>query len=376
MSRSSANNECSLLRAAAGLLAAASALCACGGVSDTHVDARPASSDASESSDASDACVPESDQAFCARQASGHACEQHAGLDNCGAQRQADCGACATGMGCVVGTCQTPVCTSFDYTVTALPAFTRANIQDAIAAATPDGQVVVILQTPTGATCGGLHLIIADEVAPGSGTYMHQDATTVLQNLQLYTGREGHAITADGLTLIARSADSKRWLASKRSATQAIDFATGSDTDFAQINAQIAGTGATFRAPVISADGLEFVYKIESSDPAQRGIYIAVRDTASVPFPAGAKQSSPVGDYEFPTGISSDRLTLFMFDNFTGRVLTRTSTSQRFVNPNAPAAPPQISAWQHKPLADCKKLVAMSSPGGCANEDVVLLTHP
>jgi hypothetical protein len=68
-------------------------------------------------------------------------------------------------------------------------------------------------------------------------------------------------------------------------------------------------------------------------------------------------------------------LALFVFDNFTGRVLTRKSTSQPFTNPNAPAAPPQIPAWQHKPLANCSKILAMASPGGCANEDVVLLTR-
>jgi hypothetical protein len=50
-------------------------------------------------------------------------------------------------------------------------------------------------------------------------------------------------------------------------------------------------------------------------------------------------------------------------------------TSQPFTNPNAPAAPPQIPAWAHKPLENCAKLVAMTSPGGCANEDVVVLTR-
>jgi hypothetical protein len=55
--------------------------------------------------------------------------------------------------------------------------------------------------------------------------------------------------------------------------------------------------------------------------------------------------------------------------------LQRTSTSAAFTNPNAPAPPPQIAGWQHKPLADCSKLIAMTSPGGCAGEDVVLLTR-
>jgi hypothetical protein len=154
-----------------------------------------------------------------------------------------------------------------------------------------------------------------------------------------------------------------------------VDFGAASDTDFAQINAQLASTPGTFRAPVISADGLEFIYKVESTDTAQAGIYASVRASTSVPFPPGTKQPSPVADYEFPTGLSSDRLTLFLFDSFTGRVLQRDSTSHPWVNPNAPAPPPQISGWEHKPLADCSKLVAMTSPGGCAAEDVVLFTR-
>lgn len=83
----------------------------------------------------------------------------------------------------------------------------------------------------------------------------------------------------------------------------------------------------------------------------------------------------PVQDYPYASGISSDRLALFLFDNFTGRVLTHKSTSLPFTNPNAPAAPPQLAGWQQTPLADCSKIVAMTSPGGCANEDVTLLTR-
>lgn len=348
------------------VLIAAMSLAACGSVN-------PASPDANHGD--ADVCVPESDESFCARQAGGAACEVHADLDNCGVQRQADCGACAAGQGCVVGACQTPVCSTFDYGSVALTALSRAGAEDTIAAATPDGQTIAILQTAMPATCGAFHLVLADEVTPGSGTYMLHDATAALQALQLFTGRDGFAITTDGLTLVAHTSDGKRWSATTRSARHMVDFAAASEESFAQINAQIASTPGTFRAPVLSADGLELFYKVESSDVAERGIYASVREATSAPFPPGTKQPSPVGDYEYPTGLSSDRLTLFVFDNFTGRVLQRTSTSAPFTNPNAPAAPPQIAGWDHKPLADCSKLVAMTSPGGCAGEDLILLTR-
>jgi hypothetical protein len=345
---------------------AAMSLAACGTVN-------PASSDANHGDSA--LCVPESDESFCARQAGGAACEMHSDLDNCGVQRHADCGACAAGMGCVVGACKTPVCSTFSYGSTALTAFSRAGEEDTIAAATPDGQTVVILQTAMPSTCGAFHVVLADEVTPSSGTYMLHDATSALQAMQLFTGQEGYSITADGLTLVAHTPDGKRWSATTRSARHMVDFAPPTEEPFAQINAQIASTDATFRAPVLSADGLELFYKVESSDAAERGIYSSVRDSTSVPFPPGTKQGSPVDDYEFPTGVSSDRLTLFVFDSFSGRVLQRASTSGQFTNPNAPAPPPQIAGWDHKPLADCSKLVAMTSPGGCAGEDLIVLTR-
>ncbi len=351
-------------------IAAAATLVACGDVNEQpRADARVPDAET---------CVPESDQAFCARQASGNACEVHAGLDNCGVQRDADCGACTAGSGCVAGACKTPVCTTFAYTQSAFVAdFTRAGLEDSLAAVTSNGQVLVVLQAPTGTPggCFSFRVMIADETSPGAGTYTSLDATPVLQNHQLYTHQEGHAITADGLTLIAQSSDRKRWLTTTRSAVKLVDFGTPSDLDFALINAQIAAADATLRAPVISDDGLEFIYKVESSDADLRGTYASVRASAAVPFPAGTKQGPPVADYEFPTALSSDRLTLFMFDSFRGRALTRTSTSQPFTNPNADGDPPQISAWHHKPLADCRTLLAMSSGGGCQNEDVVRLVR-
>ena len=79
-------------------------------------------------------------------------------------------------------------------------------------------------------------------------------------------------------------------------------------------------------------------------------------------------------DYEYVSGISSDRLALFMFKGFGGIIFTRASTSADWSNPNAPAAPPQIGDWDHKPFADCRTLVATgSTAGGCMNQDIYFL---
>ncbi len=337
-------------------------LCACGSVSNDQPDAKIESIDA---------CVPETDQTFCANLTS--ACESHTAVDNCGVERTVDCGSCTGGQGCVVGTCKTPVCTTFDYATTTLTAFSRVSIEDSLASATPDGQV--ILYVPSASGCGAFQLVVADETAPGSGTYTQRDVTTAFQGMSLSTGQDSHAISADGLTIIARQADSKGFLSTKRSAINLIDFGTPSAVDFDAINAQVASNAGGLSGPVMSADGLQFVYSIFNVDATTDGIYSTVRTSTLVPFPAGTKMPPPVSDYSLATALSSDRLTLFVFYNFQGRVLTRLSTTQPFINPNAPADPPTLAGWQHKPLAACTKLLAMTSPGGCANEDVVLLTR-
>src|SRR5690349_12155562 len=84
----------------------------------------------------------ETDAEFCA--AAGKTCESVTGTDSCGQTRTVDCGTCAAGQGCVVGVCQTPVCTTFSYTSAVNAGLSRAGLEDVMAAATPDGQVIVV----------------------------------------------------------------------------------------------------------------------------------------------------------------------------------------------------------------------------------------
>jgi hypothetical protein len=328
--------------------------------------------------DAAGGCEPESDEAFCSR--IGKTCEAHSAPDNCNVSRTVDCGTCAGGQGCVVGVCQTPVCQGYNYTVANAGAtFSRPGIEDGVNAATPDGRVIVFHQTPSdsGASCRAFQILVADETAPGA--YVARDANPVLAERGLFIGQNAFAITADGLTLVAQTADRKRWVTTTRSALHVLDFGAPSDADFVAINATLTEERSFFLAPVLSSDGLELVYTIyDVTSQVAYSTYASVRASTSEPFPAGTRIEMPQPDpenYTYATGISSDRLTLFVFYGFAGRILTRSSTSGTFVNPNSPAPPPQIPAWEHKPLADCSVLVAMNSPGGCQNEDVVFLTR-
>lgn len=335
---------------------------ACGEVANSKPDAPIAT----------DACVAETDAELCTA-ATG--CEMRSLTDRCGASRTVDCGACTAGQGCVVGVCKTPVCTTFSYTTTPLTGMARAGSEDSIGAVTPDGGVIIYIPSPVN-SCGGFQVMVADEIAPGSGTYNQANITSLLSGMGVTTGQDGHAITADGLTLIARTATSKSFVQLTRSARGQTDFSTPDLVPYAAIANQVTAFGAntTVTGPVISADGLQFLYSIVgANDPANNGIYSAERDAPTAAFPMGSKLPAPVTDYVLATALSSDRLALFVFFGFQGRVLTRDSTTKPFINPNAPADPPMIPGWQHKPLASCARLVAMTSPGGCLNEDVVVM---
>ncbi len=179
------------------------------------------------------------------------------------------------------------------------------------------------------------------------------------------------ALTSDGLTLIVISADQTKLESAKRSELQLIDFDALSTADFDHVNAFVGGTAGKFRAPAISADGLELYYTINGLGAASDGIYGSVRPRTTVPFPTGTRITALTTEYEYVSAISSDRLTLFLFKSFSSVIFNRPSTSAEWSNPNAPASPPSIGGWDHKPFADCRTLVATaSSASGCVNQDI------
>jgi len=317
-------------------------------------------------------CVPDTDQELCTA-VSG--CERRTFTDKCGVMRIVDCGACTGGMGCSAGTCKTPACSpTATYQQTPFPNMSRTSIEDSIGGATPDGQVILYVLTDAAtAACQAYHLVVADEVTVGSGTYTQRDVSTTFGTLGLFVGQDGYTITSDGLTIVTTTTNRKSLKSTKRSAINAVDWGTASDADFVNINMQTVSNTKVIYSPTLSADGLEFWYSL--ADSAGTVPYVSVRDSTTAPFPAGTAAPAPVSTYPLVAGISSDRLAIFVFDNFSGRLLTRNTTSAMFTNPNAPAAPPQIPGWAHKPLASCAKIVAMYSPGGCANEDVVVITR-
>jgi hypothetical protein len=324
-------------------------------------------------------CVPESDASFCARL--GKDCEAVTEADNCGGARTASCGTCAAGQGCVTNVCRTPVCASLTFSTSApVAGMSTAGIEESIHAATPDGRTIVFSRPSEGALCGRQQVFVAD--SPDGATFTHREISGLANVTDLHLEQETFTILADGLTLVGRAAaDAQKLLATRRSARDLTDFGPTSAAGFEQINAMLSGTSGTLVAPVVSMDGLELFFTVRDLPSDATGLvngnYHSVRASPSAQFPAGELLAGAAQDYAYVSGVSSDRLALFLTNPFFGSILTRTSTSGVFVNPNAPGPAPTISAgWSHRPLLECDRLVAMYSPGGCANEDVVYVYAP
>jgi hypothetical protein len=150
----------------------------------------------------------------------------------------------------------------------------------------------------------------------------------------------------------------------------AANFGLGVVGPFANIDAALNGV-TSLQWPVISADGLAFYYRVTSSSggPAV-GIYESVRASTNEPFPAATYMPAAVQQFAGVSAISSDRLTLFVTQNFGTALMTRASINDAFAVPATQQAPGH--AYRIVPIDDCQKLIGTCEPGGCQNEDVCL----
>jgi hypothetical protein len=176
-----------------------------------------------------------------------------------------------------------------------------------------------------------------------------------------------------GLTMITTSADAKSLGEATRSALNLIDFGAVSSADYAAVNGFLAGTSGTFAGTAISASGLELYYGVTGISSTSDGVYRSTRSALGAAFSVGQRIPSIDATYQV-SGISSDRLTLFVTANWAGYVFTRNSTSVEFSNPNGTGTPPTLQGWQHKPGRNCA-LFATYSPGGCLNQEIYYMTR-
>ncbi len=139
----------------------------------------------------------------------------------------------------------------------------------------------------------------------------------------------------------------------------------------------------TLRFPVLSDDALTVYYRFNEPGPAPTtepddtgaydGTYSAHRETTSDPFSEPHRLGGRARHYEYPSGVSSDGLSLFFSSDFETHVMVRATTAQPFGDPAWTVPPARIQGWRAIPLAGCRQLVTTITPGGCESEDITYL---
>ena len=121
--------------------------------------------------------------------------------------------------------------------------------------------------------------------------------------------------------------------------------------------------------PAISPDGLAFYFTIRGSTLEHNGIYEAIRRSTAERFPPATRMNLEVNhNNDFVTGVSADRLALFMQSGYAVGLFTRKRISDAFSNPNAPIQFPTVPGFRTRPFGDCSKLIG-TCINGCNNED-------
>jgi hypothetical protein len=329
--------------------------------------------DASDAAKPDGPCVTESNVDFCKRL--GKTCEGLTANDNCGVSRTVtSCGVCTLdGGACIDNVCKTPACNgSYAGTGTTIPSLNLPSVQAAMLGVSGDGASVLFLRGVQGCLLNTTPLKIADATSvnlPTPPTYVVQDIGSLPALAGMTRQQQSMTLSPDGLTIIGVGVGDQTFLESKRSAVGQTDFSVAAAGAFNTVNASLP-QGGKFTLPVISADGLAFYYSIyNAQNAALNGIYEATRLQTNVPFDAGTKMPAIVQNYDGITGISADRMTLFVTKSFNATILSRASVTQPFATSNI--APP-TSASRVQSIATCGYLFGTCAPGGCPAESICI----
>jgi hypothetical protein len=214
----------------------------------------------------------------------------------------------------------------------------------------------------------------------GASGFHPRDLTPALNARLGGTGDEvleGAATLApDGRSIIIRTPDAKRFVRLRLGADDAI--VAVDDTELANLTEPLSGD-MFVASPVLSADERTIYFNIRDYDHAgadpgpMNGSYESVRADTASPFPRAARMRGRVKSYDYVTGVSSDGRTLFMTEEYTSRVLMRSSTTEVFGDPGPTLIPPKFYGWRAVPIEHCARVLSTDTPGGCAAEDIVYI---
>jgi hypothetical protein len=240
--------------------------------------------------------------------------------------------------------------------------------QEALLGASSDGATLLYL---AGESCALDHLFLARR---RGDTFESFDLTAQLDaRVSLFEGcctlsRDGQQIV---LTTAARTGFIVGTLAGDRI------------TLGGEVGAIAPSPRGTVRFPVLSDDGLTLYYRFNEPGPEPirepddtgplDGTYSAHRETATDTFAEPRRLGGRARHYEYPSGISSDGLSLFFSSDFETHVMVRATTAEPFGDPSWTVPPARIQGWRAIPLAGCRQLVTTITPGGCESEDITYL---
>lgn len=234
---------------------------------------------------------------------------------------------------------------------------------DLLASVTPDGLTIAWFGV---AASGDATLYVADRASTGSAFGAKITQTPPTEGFS----PKRVALSADGLRLVfvAKNGRSMRQL-TRASRSGAFDT-TSDAAPFADVNALVGEGTATLGFPVLASDDLTLYFSTQDTgaDPILRR---STRSGTTGTWPAGAVMSEPDlsgtgAKSVVATGLSSDGLTLFVWNDPKSRSIAayRTSPTGPFTS-FVPIGPRKYVS----PSSDCKTLYY--SAAGTAGVDVV-----
>jgi hypothetical protein len=259
------------------------------------------------------------------------------------------------------------VCTASAYAFERpVPGINLPGRQEILLGASLDGDTILYL---TGPRCDANRLMLARR---RGATFEPVDLTDQLDRSRVGVFEGCCTLAADGRTAVLGTADRRGFVRVR------IDGFRVLAPDDAELRALTVDAPRTVHYPVLAADQLTLYYHLDGPDSESiagphTGSYAAERGDRKSAFRPGIRMPGKVQQYEYITGVSPDGLSLFMNSDFETIVLVRTRTTEPFGDPWPSRSPARQVGWRAIPLAGCQRILTTGTPGGCENEDIVIL---
>ena len=273
---------------------------------------------------------------------------------------------CSCPLSACTNTCVS-VCRASSFTVSApIPGISMPDRQEALLGTSGDGDVILYLANRH---CTLDHLWLAHR---HGDAYESVDLTEQLDRSRVTLFEGCCTLAPDGRSMILANPDRRGFVR--------VPLPIGSaPLEDLGVLVPDAPPHVTAKFPVLSADQRTLYYRVidwpvgaADSGPLD-GMYSTTRADARVPFTPGTHMPGRARMYDYPTGVSSDGLTLFVEGDYRTHVLVRASVDQAFNDPAEGMLPALLPGWRAVPTADCQRIATTWTPGGCEREDIVWL---